>query len=57
MLKGHAHPVNAVAVAPSGRWLVTALCDATAAIWSADGTLRHFLDGHSGPLHAVAVSP
>ena len=42
VLKGHEGPVDAVAISPDGRWLVTGSWDKTARLWDlkADGSRR-----------------
>jgi WD40 repeat protein len=55
-LTGHHDRVYAVGYAPDGSWLVSASWDGTGAVWQ-DGTVRHWLRGHSGRLWAAAVHP
>jgi WD40 repeat protein len=58
VLTGHTSLLNAVAVAPDGRWLATASSDGTARIWdAATGQQRAVLAGHTGWVRAVAVAP
>ncbi|HEY5434885.1 MAG TPA: serine/threonine-protein kinase [Candidatus Limnocylindrales bacterium] len=57
-LQGHTAPVDAVAVSPDGRWVVSGSRDHTLRIWDpASGTCLRTLEGHTGWVQAVAVSP
>jgi WD40 repeat protein len=49
--------VNAVAVSPDGRFIVSG-SDSTVKVWEAhDGRLLRSLEGHTDWVYAVAVSP
>jgi WD40 repeat protein len=60
VLHGHEGPVNAVAISPDNRWLVTGSWEA-ARLWdlSAKDPAANpvVLRGHYGPVSAVAISP
>jgi len=57
-LAGHAAPVNAVAVAPDGRRVLSASHDRTLKIWDLEtGAELRTLKGHTEGVTAVAVAP
>jgi WD40 repeat protein len=66
-MSGHGETINALAVTPDGRWILSAAgrsidagfsADNTVRVWDlATGTLRHILAGHSLRVNAVAVTP
>jgi hypothetical protein len=57
-LEGHTGWVNAVAVSPDGRFLVSGSSDHTVNVWELEsGRLLRSLEGHTGGVNAVAVSP
>jgi WD40 repeat protein len=50
--------VNAVAVSPDGRFIVSGSDDRTVKVWELEsGRLLRSLEGHTGGVNAVAVSP
>jgi WD40 repeat protein len=50
--------VNAVALSPDGRTIVSGSLDRTVKVWDAhDGRLLRSLEGHTDSVNAVAVSP
>ncbi len=54
----HDSPLNAVAVSPDGRFLLTGSDDGLALVWNlASGEVEQRLDGHQAPVMAVAFSP
>ncbi|MBL7774736.1 MAG: hypothetical protein JNK89_01970, partial [Saprospiraceae bacterium] len=53
----HQAAVWDMALAPDGRWLVTASSDSTAAVWSAGGVRLHQLCGHRDAVRTAAISP
>jgi WD40 repeat protein len=57
-LEGHISSVNAVAITPDGRWVVSASADGTLRVWNLESgrTVRR-LEGHTGWVNAVAVTP
>ena len=61
VLRGHDGAVNAVAISPDNRWVVTGSYDSTARLWdlSAKDPAANpvVLRGHDGPVIAVAISP
>ena len=61
VLRGHDGPVNAVAISPDNRWVVTGSLDKTARLWdlSAKDPAANpvVLRGHEGAVTAVAISP
>jgi WD40 repeat protein len=57
-LEGHTGGVNAVAVSPDGRFIVSGSEDRTVKVWELEsGRLLRSLEGHTGGVRAVAVSP
>src|SRR5262249_10542076 len=57
-LGGHAGVVNACAVTPDGRRVVSASDDGTLKVWDlASGALGATLEGHAGWVRACAVTP
>ena len=61
VLRGHEDAVNAVAISPDNRWVVTGSYDKTARLWdlSAKDPAANpvVLRGHEGAVNAVAISP
>ena len=56
--RGHASFTTALAMDPLGRFVVSGNHDTTARIWSLEtGACLHVLEGHDGPVEALAVSP
>jgi WD40 repeat protein len=60
VLRGHEYAVDAVAISPDNRWLVTGSKDSTARLWdlrAQDPAANPVvLRGHDGPVLAVAIS-
>ena len=57
-LTGHSWAVNAVAVTPDGRWVISGGGDKWIKIWDLQqGKELHTLKGHTGPVTSVAVTP
>lgn len=57
-LSGHPKQVNAVALTPDGRRLLTASHDGTIRVWDANtGEAQHAFDWKIGPVTAVAFAP
>jgi len=73
VLRGHTDSINAVAISPDNRWVVTGSYDKTARLWDLTA-LAHWagppllsakdpaanpipLRGHDSPVRAVAISP
>jgi WD40 repeat protein len=57
-LEGHTGGVNAVAVSPDGRFIVSGSDDRTVKVWELEsGRLLRSLEGHADRVWAVAVSP
>ncbi len=57
-LEGHTGDVNAVAVTPDGRHVLSASDDGTVKVWDlATGQLLRSLEGHTRAVLAVAVTP
>ncbi|WP_448546111.1 NB-ARC domain-containing protein, partial [Roseiflexus sp.] len=57
-LEGHTGSVEAVAVSPDGRFIVSGSWDNTLKVWDTDsGHLLRSLEGHTSGVYAVAVSP
>src|SRR5262245_25913009 len=55
---GHTDPVNALALSPDGRFLVSGSEDLTLKIWdTATGNVLRTLSGHEKPVLAAAISP
>ena len=55
---GHTASVNALALSPDGRFLVSGSEDVTLKIWdTATGNVLRTLSGHDQPVMAVAISP
>ena len=69
VLRGHEDWVRAVAISADSRWLVTGSWDGTARLWDVPALLDTgsttpdpeadsiVLDGHEGPIWALAISP
>ncbi|MFO0981216.1 MAG: hypothetical protein U1E76_05590 [Planctomycetota bacterium] len=58
MLTGHADLVRVVKFTPSGRFLVSASSDRTAALWDvASGARVRTFSGHTGPIVSMDLSP
>ena len=56
-LEGHSAGINAIALSPNGKSVVTASSDACAIIWNlAGGQKVRALKGHRGPIHDVNFS-
>jgi len=57
-LEGHTDGVQAVAVSPDGRFIVSGSEDRTVKVWELEsGRLLRSLEGHTDGVQAVAVSP
>lgn len=58
ILKAHTGAVEALAIAPTGRWMVSGSRDWTLRLWDLEtnSVVRTF-EGHQGTIHAVAFSP
>ncbi|URD53703.1 WD40 repeat domain-containing protein [Chroococcidiopsis sp. CCNUC1] len=57
-LTGHTDSVNAVAVTPDGKWVISGSSDNTVKIWNLKtGNIKLTLTGHTGSVNAVAVTP
>jgi WD40 repeat protein len=57
-LQGHTGWVNAVAVTPDGRHVVSGSSDNTLCVWDlATGETKTMLQGHTSLVNAVAVTP
>ena len=57
-LRGHMSQINAVAVTPDGRRVVSASDDLYLGVWDIDtGDVQSIRTGHTGPVVAVAVTP
>src|SRR6185503_16662776 len=55
---GHTGSVNALALSPDGRFLVSGSEDVTLKIWdTATGNVLRTLSGHEKPVLAAAISP
>ena len=55
---GHTGSVNALALSPDGRFLVSGSEDVTLKIWdTATGNVLRTLSGHDQPVLAAAISP
>ncbi|MDX2042847.1 MAG: tail fiber domain-containing protein [Acidobacteriota bacterium] len=58
VLKAHRGSVNALAVSPDGKTIISGSGDNTIKLWSlADGKLRSTLEGHRSEVKALAISP
>jgi len=61
ILRGHDDGVDAVAISPDNRWVVTGSWDKTARLWELNAKNPAaepvILRGHDGPVDAVAISP
>lgn len=58
VLAGHDSQVNAVDIAPDGRWLATGSSDGTVRIWDVStGQEQAVFAGHRGRVYTVAVAP
>lgn len=55
-LEGHNGQVNAIAFSPTGQMIATASADATARLWSRNGSLIRTLEGHARAVNAIAFS-
>ncbi|MDB9486116.1 WD40 repeat domain-containing protein [Dolichospermum circinale CS-537/01] len=57
-LTGHSHWVNAIAVTPDGKTVISGSSDKTIKIWDVvTGTEKFTLPGHSNSVSAIAVTP
>jgi WD40 repeat protein len=54
---GHRGAVNAVAISPDEKYVLTGSDDATAALWSIDGQFITNFEGHTTGVTSVAFSP
>ena len=58
ILSGHLHSVNAVAVSPDGRHIVSGSHDNSVVVWDLEtGAPIHRLNEHQGCVNSVAVTP
>lgn len=57
-LTGHASSINALALTPDGRTLVSGSADRTVKLWNPDSRIpRATFSGHSSLIHALALTP
>ncbi len=59
-LRGHSGPVDAIAVSPSGRWLLTGSVDTTVRLWDFHGDSfaePQVLRGHDSAVRSATISP
>lgn len=57
-LEGHSNEINALAITPDGKTLVSASRDKTIKFWSLpDGKLLSTLQGHTKPVNTLAITP
>lgn len=58
ILEGHDDCVNAIAITPNGKHLVSASKDKTIKVWNLErGEEKMTLKGHNDPVNAVAITP
>lgn len=58
VLEGHTEQINAVAVTPNGRTIVSASSDKTVRLWDAtSGRPLHTLRGHTEEVHYLGITP
>ncbi|MGB3642386.1 MAG: hypothetical protein WBA39_33105, partial [Rivularia sp. (in: cyanobacteria)] len=56
--QGHSSSVNAVAIAPDGKRVISASVDQTLKRWNLEtGEIEHTFQGHSDSVNAVAIAP